>query len=134
MQTISHIISDNKLFEKQLLTYFKGKKHIVFLNSNDVEKTNLFAVSDSDYLNNKENQFGFISYDYKNQIEELVSNHFDGIQFPEKHFFTPEIFFKVKENVTEVLFQKEKYSVNEIEKKLREIKAVLVEEPVTKKG
>ena len=90
MQTISHTISDRKLFEKQLLTYFKNKKHVVFLNSNDVEKINLFAVSDSNELNKDENQFGFISYDYKNQIEALSSNHSDGIQFPEKHFFTPE--------------------------------------------
>ncbi len=133
MQTISHTISDNNLFEKQLLTYFKDKKHIVFLNSNDVEKTNYLAVSDTDYLNKEENQFGFISYDYKNKLETLSSTHFDGIQFPEKHFFTPEILFKVDENVTEVLFQNEKYSANEIEKKIRAIKAVIVEDLETKK-
>ena len=33
--------------------------------------------------------FGFFSYDLKNQIEELSSNNFDGIQMPLMHFFQP---------------------------------------------
>ena len=123
MRTISHTISDRKLFEKQLLTYFKDKKHVVFLNSNDVEKTNLFAVSDSDYLNNKETQFGFISYDYKNQIEELSSAHFDGIQFPEKHFFTPEILFKIEETEVNISFEIENAAIERI---ITEIQSVSV--------
>ncbi|PCI97921.1 MAG: aminodeoxychorismate synthase, component I [Flavobacteriales bacterium] len=123
MKTISHTISDRKLFEKQLLTYFKDKKHVVFLNSNDVEKTNLFAVSDSDYSNNKENQFGFISYDYKNQIEELSSSHFDGIQFPEKHFFTPEILFKIEETEVNISFEIENAAIERI---ITEIQSVSV--------
>ena len=39
MEILNHIISDKILFEQQLLTYFKNKKNIVFLNSNDNEKT-----------------------------------------------------------------------------------------------
>ena len=123
MRTISHTISNRNVFEKQLLTYFKNKKHVVFLNSNDVEKTNLFAVSDSNYSNNKENQFGFISYDYKNQIEELSSSHFDGIQFPEKHFFTPEILFKIEETEVNISFEIENAAIERI---ITEIQSVSV--------
>ena len=114
MNLLSHTISNRNVFEKQLLTYFKNKQHVVFLNSNANEKKNLFAVTDSDDVNNKENQFGFISYDYKNHIEELVSNHFDGIEFPEKHFFTPELLFKIGAHTVEVLHQKEPAAIEKI--------------------
>jgi len=33
--------------------------------------------------------FGFLSYDLKNEIENLDSNNFDGLSFPEMHFFQP---------------------------------------------
>mgnify|MGYP005989337627 CR=1 FL=1 len=98
MNTLTHTISNQLLFEQQLLTYFKMAKHIVFLNSNDSEKMNLFAVSNSDDLNTNATQFGFISYDYKNQLEDLDSIHFDGIGFPDKHFFTPQLLFKINNN------------------------------------
>ncbi|MFN3555068.1 MAG: anthranilate synthase component I family protein [Bacteroidales bacterium] len=41
--------------------------------------------------------FGFLSYDLKNQLEDLTSNHPDGIGFPQMHFFVPRLlvqFFK----------------------------------------
>ncbi len=106
MNSLHHTISNKSLFEHQLLTYFNTAKNVMFLNSNDSEKVNVFAVSKSDDLSRNENQFGFISYDFKNTIEDLCSNHFDGIEFPEKHFFTPEILFKIGENSVEVLSSK----------------------------
>ena len=48
MESIKYKISNKSLFEEQLLTYFKGKKNIIFLNSNKEKQANLFAVSDSD--------------------------------------------------------------------------------------
>ena len=36
------------------------------------------AVSNSNTIRNNFWKFGFITYDYKNQIEELDSNNFDG--------------------------------------------------------
>lgn len=40
--------------------------------------------------------FGFLSYDLKNDIEDLKSENFDGLAFPELYFFQPKkmIFFK----------------------------------------
>ncbi|MBL4593678.1 MAG: chorismate-binding protein, partial [Flavobacteriales bacterium] len=126
MEILNHIISDKILFEQQLLTYFKNKKNIVFLNSNDNEKTNLFAVSDSDEQNENDWQFGFISYDYKNKIEELTSINFDGIQFPEKHFFTPEILFKIKENEIEIFYQTTIYTAQDVDEILTKIKSISI--------
>lgn len=42
--------------------------------------------------------FGFLSYDYKNQLEKLSSNRVDGLQFPEVYFFKPRYIFEFKGN------------------------------------
>src|SRR5436190_5710503 len=34
--------------------------------------------------------FGHLSYDLKNETEDIQSDNFDGIQFPDIHFFVPE--------------------------------------------
>ncbi len=52
----------------------------------------LFIKSNSDWI------FGHVSYDFKNQIEELHSSNPDGIDFPEFLFFIPEIVFILKAN------------------------------------
>lgn len=48
-----------------------------------------FQSSTEDYL------FGYLSYDVKNDTEKLVSENFDGLQFPDVFFFQPQklIFF-----------------------------------------
>ncbi|GET45055.1 anthranilate synthase component I family protein [Capnocytophaga felis] len=40
--------------------------------------------------------FGYLSYDLKNDVEDLQSSNYDGLQFPELYFFQPEkiIFFR----------------------------------------
>ncbi|MFN8323836.1 MAG: anthranilate synthase component I family protein [Chitinophagales bacterium] len=42
--------------------------------------------------------FGFLSYDYKNQLEKLTSNRIDKLQFPELYFFKPRYIFEIIEN------------------------------------
>jgi para-aminobenzoate synthetase component I len=42
--------------------------------------------------------FGHLSYDVKNEVEELQSSNYDGIQFPDFHFFIPEIVFILSES------------------------------------
>ena len=104
MNSFNHTISDRNLFQQQLLIHFRDGKNVVFLNSNDSSKTNLLAISNSDFVSSEKNQFGFISYDYKNKIEDLYSEHYDGLEFPEKHFFTPQILFKIGESIVEIYF------------------------------
>jgi para-aminobenzoate synthetase component 1 len=40
--------------------------------------------------------FGYLSYDLKNDVENLTSNNFDGIQFPDLYFFQPTKIFLIK--------------------------------------
>lgn len=47
--------------------------------------------------------FGFLSYDLKNEIEALESTHFDGLDFPEMHFFEPKILLKISPKSVEIL-------------------------------
>jgi para-aminobenzoate synthetase component I len=35
--------------------------------------------------------FGFLTYDLKNDVEQLTSNNFDGVGFPVLHFFQPQV-------------------------------------------
>ncbi len=42
---------------------------------------------------NQDWAFGFLSYDLKNQIEELNSNNADYVEMPLLHFFVPEVLF-----------------------------------------
>ena len=59
------------------------------INFTDVD---LFISANPDWI------FGHVSYDFKNQVEELYSTNSDGIGFPEFLFFIPEIIFILKEN------------------------------------
>ena len=47
--------------------------------------------------------FGFLTYDLKNGIEDLESNHFDGLGFPELHFFSPKILMKIMSKKVEII-------------------------------
>ena len=46
--------------------------------------------------------FGHLGYDLKNEIENLSSHNFDGIDFPELFFFIPQIILSLKENILEI--------------------------------
>lgn len=47
--------------------------------------------------------FGHLSYDLKNEIEAgLFSNHPDGIQFPDAHFFVPNVVIKLTTETIEI--------------------------------
>ncbi|MEN8138136.1 MAG: anthranilate synthase component I family protein [Bacteroidota bacterium] len=50
--------------------------------------------------------FGYLTYDLKNDIEELSSSNFDGLNFPALHFFQPEVIFFLKGNKLEVSYPK----------------------------
>lgn len=48
--------------------------------------------------------FGYLSYDLKNDIEDLKSNNFDGLEFPDLFFFQPKKVFLLKENQLEMQY------------------------------
>ncbi|MDQ6843745.1 MAG: anthranilate synthase component I family protein [Bacteroidota bacterium] len=62
----------------------------------NLEKLDQFQKQHKDWL------FGHISYDLKNEIEDLSSSNFDGIQFPVLLFFVPEIVFILNKNELQI--------------------------------
>ncbi len=72
-------------------------KHQVIANSgNAFEQLKAFSRQ-----HNGEWLFGHLGYDLKNETEYLHSDNFDGIHFPDTHFFVPEFVLKLnKEQLT----------------------------------
>ena len=48
--------------------------------------------------------FGYMSYDLKNELEDLRSSNSDGLQFPQMHFFQPKWVIAVKGNTVQIHF------------------------------
>ncbi len=42
--------------------------------------------------------FGYLTYDLKNELEDLQSNNFDGLQFAKMHFFRPKLVFLIQDD------------------------------------
>lgn len=64
---------------------------------------NAFDQLKSFYARHKQWIFGFLSYDLKNEIEDLSSNHSDGLDFPDLYFFVPKYLIAFKNGKAEVL-------------------------------
>ncbi|MBT8260430.1 MAG: aminodeoxychorismate synthase component I, partial [Bacteroidia bacterium] len=98
------LLKDSKSFKKKLLRWSHQFDDVVWLDSNDFNQSNsnydvilavdAFTSIQSDFQDAfqklKEYQtttkdwiFGYLSYDLKNDIEQLESNNFDGLQFPD---------------------------------------------------
>jgi para-aminobenzoate synthetase component 1 len=113
------------LFKSQLLTWAQQFREIVFLDSNDYPQKysnydcilaiDAFTSITTDYHNafedlkqyqqtSKDWIFGYLSYDLKNDIEELNSSNFDGLQFPDLFFFQPKKLFLLKNNQLEIQY------------------------------
>lgn len=55
-----------------------------------------FTVNENDWI------FGHLSYDLKNEIEQLSSGNYDGVGFPDMFFFVPEIVLILKESKVDI--------------------------------
>ena len=58
--------------------------------------------------------FGYLSYDLKNQIENLTSANYDGIGFPVINFFQPRLVFTIKGKTLEIHYFEDQYTKDEI--------------------
>ena len=74
------------------------------------EKLKKFQIEKQDWL------FGFLSYDLKNSVEKLQSNHFDSIQMPDLHFFQPQIVLKISKNECQIVRNTEGGNKNQVSK------------------
>jgi len=122
-------ISNSSAFKNQLLNWSNQFREVVFLDSNSetnnqnysnydlVVAVDAFTSIKTDYVNSfqdlhqyqsqtKDWLFGYLSYDLKNDIEDLKSDNFDGLDFPDLFFFQPKKLFLVKGNQLEIQYLK----------------------------
>lgn len=120
-----HTISNAEDFKLKLLAWSQQFDDVVWLDSNNYEQTHsnfdavlavdAFTSILTDYHNAFENLkeyqsitkdwiFGYLTYDLKNDVEDLKSENFDGLQFPDLYFFQPKKLFLLKGNQVEILY------------------------------
>ncbi|WP_035649480.1 anthranilate synthase component I family protein [Flavobacterium sp. ASV13] len=118
-------ISNPEQFKQRLLTWSQQFREIVFLDSNSYPQeyssfdcllaVDAFTSVKTDFQNafedlkqyqqtTKDWLFGYLSYDLKNDIEDLKSDNFDGLDFPDLFFFQPKKIFLLKENQLEIQY------------------------------
>lgn len=83
--------SQGLYLENELLVGVEALSEIL-PNTNSFEKLRKYQEEKQDWL------FGFLSYDLKNELEDLQSNHLDELQFPNMHFFQPKWVFEIRGN------------------------------------
>lgn len=123
---IDFYLKDKKKFQDQLLKWGNSKDPFIYLNSNKeiinnylyatydliaaagvykqisdssttcFEKLRTFSSKTRDWL------FGYLSYDLKNEIEQLKSENFDGLEFPTLYFFIPQYIFLIKDDILKI--------------------------------
>ncbi len=110
-------------FKFKLLQWGQQFEDIIWLDSNQYNQlyssydvvlgVEAFTSIKTDYDNGfdklKEYQeqtadwiFGYLSYDLKNDTEDLLSKNYDRLHFPDLYFFQPKKLFFVKDNVLEM--------------------------------
>lgn len=118
-------INNPKEFKAQLQQWAQQFREVVYLDSNDYgqkytaydavlaadaltsiktdykdafEELNVYQQTTRDWL------FGYLAYDLKNDTEDLSSNNFDGLQFPDLFFFQPKKIFLLKGDQLEMQY------------------------------
>ncbi len=68
------------------------------LTTDKFEEIKSYQASTNDFI------FGYFAYDLKNDIENLQSKNFDGIDFPNAHFFQPKRIISIKGEVANFFY------------------------------
>ena len=123
----NHQLENPKNFKQQLLSWSQQFNDVVWLDSNThknqyssydaVLAVDAFTAIQTDYFDafkrlkdyqnsTKDWIFGYLTYDLKNTTENLKSNNFDGLEFPELYFFQPKKLFLIKGNSVEIQYLK----------------------------
>ena len=119
---------EKTISERKTLHFFREEPFLIYLNSNEVEGKNLLAIGGSNVKMEGDWKFGFVSYDYKNSIENLSSDNHDGVGFPEMNFFTPDLMFQMGDRNVEVYFNPVRYTEDEIYNLVSEFQYQEIEE------
>ena len=78
---------------------------------------NAFNQLDSFLEQEREWLFGHLGYDLKNEIENLHSGNFDGVQFPDLFFFIPEVVIQIEKKEIKIgtIHKKAQYYFDQIQ-------------------
>lgn len=138
----SILLKNTSAFKEKLLLWSQQFDEVVWLDSNyykghEVQYDAILAVDaftsiNTDYTDafdklkeyqsvTKDWLFGYLSYDLKNDVEDLHSSNFDGLVFPELFFFQPKKLFLLKGNRLNILYLN--FVADEFEQDYREIKS-----------
>lgn len=126
MRTSIYKFIENPLqFKEQLVAWGQQFREVTFLDSNSfsdefssfdcVLAVDAFTSIKTDYHNAFEDLkqyqqtikdwlFGYLSYDLKNDVEQLQSNNSDGLNFPDLFFFQPKKIVLLKGNQLEMQY------------------------------
>ena len=150
---LSFNIPNTDKFKEQLLLWSRQFKRLAILDSHDVNKKenskkeynsyellagfaalneirpkeNCFDALKQTYDANKDWWFGFMTYDLKNELEDISSVNFDGVQMPALHFFQPRWVLALKENQLEVHFHENVNTQKEVEELVEQILSTKVD-------
>ncbi len=129
-KSISIAISDNDFFLNALLAYSRKVEHFALLHSHpaifkahnhrflqydvliavgaieivSVDTPNALSAMEEHLQKHQDWHFGYIGYDVKNEIEDLVSGGNDGSEFPDLFFFIPRFVVEAESNKVIIYF------------------------------
>lgn len=109
-------------YEYDFLAGLGSLKEINNNNPKCFENLNTFTKISKDWL------FGFLSYDLKNELEDLKSNNKDELKFPLIHFFSPEIVIVAKNSKISFLYFENQYTEYQVFEMIKKIKSIEIEE------
>lgn len=139
-----HTVKDIANFKRKLLLWSQQFEEIVWLDTNNfpqeysdydaVLAVDAFtsirtdchqAFDDLKAYQSRTNDwlFGYLTYDLKNDVEDLVSDNHDGLEFPDMFFFQPKKLFLIKDN--QVALRYLKVIDHEMEKDLNDIERIV---------
>jgi para-aminobenzoate synthetase component 1 len=95
---------------------------LVGIGHSDFERLQSYVDETNDWV------FGYLTYDLKNQLENLKSDNPDYLKFPTLHFFQPEIIVEVGNEVMKIRYLEDTNSAASIDKVFKEILASEVKE------
>ncbi|WP_166919571.1 anthranilate synthase component I family protein [Flavobacterium poyangense] len=123
--TIHKHIANPEQLKQQLLIWSQQFREVILLDSNSYPQeyssfdcllaVDAFTSVKTDFhnafddlkqyqLTTKDWLFGYLAYDLKNNIENLQSTNFDGLNFPDLFFFQPKKIFLLKGNQLEIQY------------------------------
>lgn len=101
--------NNKNLFTSKIIAIGANEELIVNKTGNALKELQEFYDRKKGWL------FGYLSYDLKNEIEELSSKNSDNIEFPLIHFFSPKVVIEIENEISFVFYDDDFISKAEAE-------------------